>query len=232
MLSSDRLADVTAGDATQRTKFFCLQVSAWPIVSRDRAKVIALTEIQGAESGFAELCRIRQHGLKDRPQLAGGRADNAQHFRRGRLLLQRLPQFIEQPRVLDGDDGLRGEVLHQCDLFIGERPHLLSIHINRADELAFLEHWHAHQGPYARYFDEANYGIPFRDVGLIGSKVRDVDYLFCAGDAVERDSWIFAQIDHPIAPQIIIVAFIALDCDRAEGTTFEEQKITEGGLTD
>src|SRR6516164_3859678 len=109
MLSSDRLADVTAGDATQRTKFFCLQVSAWPIVSRDRAKVIALTEIQGAESGFAELCRIRQHGLKDRPQLAGGRADNAQHLRCCGLLLQRLAeiscplaQFIQQPRVLDG----------------------------------------------------------------------------------------------------------------------------------
>src|SRR5262249_44995231 len=42
-----------------RTKFFCLQVSGWPIVSRDRAKVIALTEKQGAEPGFAELCRIR-----------------------------------------------------------------------------------------------------------------------------------------------------------------------------
>ena len=26
------------------------------------------------------------------------------------LLLQRLPQFVEQPRVLDGDDGLGGEV--------------------------------------------------------------------------------------------------------------------------
>ena len=39
-----------------------------------------------------------------------------QHFRRRRLLLQRLSQivsalaqFVEQPRVLDGDDGLGGE---------------------------------------------------------------------------------------------------------------------------
>ena len=38
-----------------------------------------------------------------------------------------LPQFIEQPRVLDGDDGLGGEVLHQCDLLVGERPHFLAI---------------------------------------------------------------------------------------------------------
>src|SRR6516164_1801344 len=120
MLGSDRLADVTAGDATQRTKFFCLQVSGWPIVSRDRAKVIALTEKQGAESSFAELCRIRQHGLKDRPQLAGGRADNAQHIRSRRLLLQRLPQFVQQPRVLDGDDGLGGESGQQFDLLVSK----------------------------------------------------------------------------------------------------------------
>ena len=54
---------------------------------------------------------------------------------RGRgLLLQRfgeivgaLAQFVEQPRVLDGDDGLRGEVLHQRDLLVGERPHLLAV---------------------------------------------------------------------------------------------------------
>ena len=36
------------------------------------------------------------------------------------LLLQRLSQFVEQPRVLDGDNGLGGEVLDQRDLFVGE----------------------------------------------------------------------------------------------------------------
>ena len=60
---------------------------------------------------------------------------------RGRgLLLQRLgqivgalAQFVEQPRVLDGDDRLGGEVLHQLDLLVGERPHLLAIDHDRAD---------------------------------------------------------------------------------------------------
>ena len=27
-------------------------------------------------------------------------------------------QLVEQPRVLDGDDGLGGEVLHQLDLLV------------------------------------------------------------------------------------------------------------------
>ena len=36
-----------------------------------------------------------------------------------------LAQLVEQPRVLDGDDGLGGEVLHQLDLLVGEGPDLL-----------------------------------------------------------------------------------------------------------
>ena len=32
-------------------------------------------------------------------------------------------QFVQQPRVLDGDDGLRREILHQLDLRVREWPH-------------------------------------------------------------------------------------------------------------
>jgi len=45
-----------------------------------------------------------------RCKVTGRAADNAQHFRRRRLLFQRLPQLVEQPGVLDGDDGLSSEV--------------------------------------------------------------------------------------------------------------------------
>ena len=43
-------------------------------------------------------------------------------------------QLVEQPRVLDGDDRLRGEVLHQLDLLVGERPHLLAVDDDGADQ--------------------------------------------------------------------------------------------------
>ena len=65
-----------------------------------------------------------------------------QHLRGRRLLLQRLgeivgalAQLLEQPRILDGDDGLAGEVRDQLDLLVGERPHLLAIDGDRADQL-------------------------------------------------------------------------------------------------
>ena len=57
----------------------------------------------------------------------------------------RCAQLVEQPRVLDGDDGLSGEVLHQRDLLVGERPDLLAIDRDRADQLVLLEHRHRYE---------------------------------------------------------------------------------------
>ena len=40
---------------------------------------------------------------------------------------QIFAQLVEQPRVLDGDDGLVGEILDQLDLLVGERANFLAI---------------------------------------------------------------------------------------------------------
>jgi ethanolamine ammonia-lyase small subunit len=42
-------------------------------------------------------------------------------------LLQRLTQLVRQARVLDGDNGLIGEIPNQRDLLVGERPHFLAV---------------------------------------------------------------------------------------------------------
>src|SRR5262249_32070224 len=57
-----------------------------------------------------------EHGL----QIEGRAADDLEHIGGGGLLLERLPQLVEQARVLDGDDGLGGERLEQSDLALGE----------------------------------------------------------------------------------------------------------------
>jgi hypothetical protein len=46
-------------------------------------------------------------------------ADHLEHVGGGGLLLQRFAQFIEQPRVLDGDNGLVGESLNKFDFPVG-----------------------------------------------------------------------------------------------------------------
>ena len=50
--------------------------------------------------------------------------------------------LVEQPHVVDGDDGLFGERLKKRDLSIGERARLEPDDRNRADRLAVAKHRH------------------------------------------------------------------------------------------
>jgi hypothetical protein len=61
-------------------------------------------------------------------------ADDLEHVGSGGLLLQRFSQLVEQPSVLDGDDGLVGEVRHQLDLLVGERANLRAVDDDCADK--------------------------------------------------------------------------------------------------
>ena len=54
-------------------------------------------------------------------------ADDFEHVGGRGLLLKRFAQFVEQPRVLNGDDGLGGEVRDQLDLLVGEGTNFLAV---------------------------------------------------------------------------------------------------------
>ena len=69
-------------------------------------------------------------------------------------MLQRLAQLIEQPRVLDGYDGLRSEVGDQLNLLVGKRPYLLAINPDHAHYIAFLEHRYNHKCPGTTIFHD------------------------------------------------------------------------------
>ena len=187
-----------------------------------------MAALSASHKRAADLTRCVEHGL----QIESRSADDLQHVGRGCLLLKGFAQFAEQARVLDGDDGLSSEVLHQLNLFVGERPHFLAIYGDRANQLVLFEHWHRHKAPCAHGFDESNDAAVFPDVGLIGPEVGYVDNLFGVGDAVEWDSRMVAQFDNGIAPLIIGVPLRAVDRDSAKGITFEEPQMAERSLTD
>ena len=115
-------------------------------MSPSRRRMIAGVRFANAGRGFDE--RV-EHGL----QVEGRAANDLEHIRGRGLLLQQFAQLVEQPRILDGDDGLRGEILHQLDLLVSKREHLLAVNGDRADELVFLEHRHDEQGTNAGDFD-------------------------------------------------------------------------------
>ena len=60
---------------------------------------------------FAQPRRRFDQRIEHRLQIEGRAADDLEHVGGGGLLLQRFAQLVEQARVLDGDDGLGGEVL-------------------------------------------------------------------------------------------------------------------------
>src|SRR5262249_59168458 len=123
-----------------------------------------------------------EHGL----QIESRAADHLEHVGGGGLLLQRFAQFVEQARILDGDDRLRGEVLQQFDLLVGERAHLLAVDGDRSNELVLFEHWNEKKGAGAASIRKLNEGWFTSNIGLLRPDVGDVNNLPRANDAPER----------------------------------------------
>ena len=99
-----------------------------------------------------------------------------------------LAQFVEQPRVLDGDDGLSGEVRDQCDLLVGEGTNLLADNDERADQFVLLQHRDGQKRPYAPKFDGRNdIRIALFDVACVRRKIGDVNHRLCRHHATEQD---------------------------------------------
>ena len=105
----------------------------------------------------ANLCGALDDGIEDRLHVRRRAADDAEHLGRRRLMLQRLAQFrialaefLEQPHVFDGDDGLIGEGFEKCDLFFGERTNFGPADHDRADGNTFTQQRHSEQSSDAQ----------------------------------------------------------------------------------
>src|SRR5271155_3731661 len=119
---------------------------------RDEMQSMAIPAIDISKRGVADANGFLQHRCEHWFKIAGGAADDLKNLRCGRLLFQRLSeiggaltQFIEQSRVLDGDDGLSGKVPHQFDLLFAEELYFLAENTDRANEAVFFEHRHNQQ---------------------------------------------------------------------------------------
>src|SRR5262249_3278280 len=130
----------------------------------------------------------------------------------------------QQPGVLDGDDGLRREILDQIYLLIVEGPNLLAIDSDRTNQVILLEHRHDQKRP-----SSGNLGN--RLIGIFRSYVGDVCDLLHVSDTVEdtgratRRNRIALAISGP-SLRCIVQRYMP------EYIAVIEQQVAEAGLAD
>ena len=104
--------------------------------------------VDGAAAGVRHLAGVAEDGVEHRLQVERG-VDGLAHLperlqlgdRAGQLGRARL-HLLEQPRVLDGDDGLVGEGLDKLDLTLAVRLHARAIQDDHAGCLAVAQQRH------------------------------------------------------------------------------------------
>jgi hypothetical protein len=124
------------------------------VVGRQERHGLAVEAHERALLRLAETPAARDDGAEHRGDVRGRAADHAEDLARGRLLVQRLREIavaglelLEQPDVLDRDDRLVGEGLHERDLLVGEGSDLELEDREDAHEGLPLEHRNAEHRP-------------------------------------------------------------------------------------
>ena len=199
--------------------------------SPSRSDRYAKFRVADARAAFAKY-RLKDR-LQDRP---ASLLITLEHLRSGRLLLQRFGKVacalllrLEQPRVLNGDDGLGGKVLHQCNLFFGERPNLLAIDGDDADHLVILEHRHPDQSAGLRNFDRSD--THSHAVGRCFAYVIDLNHFPVADDTA--GGVLRSESNKGLGEKIFaVLRRSAVYCDDAKFVAFAEPKIAKFGLAD
>ena len=81
---------------------------------------------------------------------------------------------FKQPRVLDGDDRLSGEVLNEFDLLVGEGANLLAVYAYDADQFAFLEQGYVEERPCSGFFNKLSKRWFAFNVNILISNIGNV----------------------------------------------------------
>src|SRR3954469_19476980 len=94
------------------------------VICTDVDQSVFAYEIQTNDPARKQSLTTFQDLVEDRRGVANRLADDAEHFRRRLLLLQRLADLIEETYVLHSDHCLRRERPEQGDLLVRKRTHV------------------------------------------------------------------------------------------------------------
>src|SRR5215472_4362153 len=155
-----------------------------------RRVVIRADMLLAHDRGLIRLTQLRRRldqRVKHWLQIESRAADHLEHVGGGGLLLQRLPQLVEQARVLDGDDGLAGEISNKVNLLLVERTDLLAVNAERTNQLVLFEHRYCEYSPCTAVNDDSRRGIGWWDIHVIlfGANIGDMDRMLRLSDSRE-----------------------------------------------
>src|SRR5215471_14738779 len=145
-----------------------------PVVG-DQPQEVSVSPKDVRVERVAQACGATRHRVEHWLDVGRRARDDAKDVARRRLLLERLGevgvlrlQLGEQARILDGDGRLVGEGLHQRDLAVGERKHLVPPDEDDAQQLVRPQHGNRQQRPQRQLSGQIG------ELG-IGQNVMDMD---------------------------------------------------------
>src|SRR6266478_101442 len=143
-----------------------LLLPVWYVSASSSSRVLACTSSNNRAFSMAMTAwsakvwtSARCDRIEDRLHIRCRTADDVQHIGGCNLVFKRFLQLarlrlhlLEQPHVLDGDDGLVGEGLQQCDLLVREGFHRRPIHRKCPDGNTLAQHRNAKHGAISAAF--------------------------------------------------------------------------------
>ena len=99
---------------------------------------------------------------------------------------KQFAQLVEQPSVLDGDDGLGSEVRDQRDLLVGKRTDFLAENGERTDQFVLFEHRDNDNCPHTPKFNRCYVFRALLNVPRLCRKVGEVNHRLGRQEATKR----------------------------------------------
>jgi hypothetical protein len=117
-----------------------------------------------------------ENRIEHRLQFARRGIDDLQDFGGRGLPLQRFAGLGQEPRILHGNDRLRGEVLQQRDLLVREGPYLLPVDHERPEKVVILAQRHGKESTAATQFNSSAAECIARQVRFFLRSVGDMHH--------------------------------------------------------
>src|SRR5262245_18695765 len=201
------------------------------VVKRHRFKLAILDPEHPAETCATDPGGACEHGLEHGLKVAWRAGDDLEHVGGGGLLLQRFAQLIEQSRIFNRDNRLRGEILNQCDLLIGEWLHLLAIDGDCPHQLVLFEHWNDEERTSTGALDELDKSWVAFEIGWCHPDVSNMNGFLGSADAGERNIRMKVANHDIQASRLCISGRCVVQRGRAKCLSIVKEQITEISFT-